>query len=160
MDASKIYAVVAGGIPILFVQNRLFLRICHFVQDNFFLKHFVYPYIYRRTRFLEPMTWSRLLLQSMYWLLNAAFHIVGVHNVDQAGNRAGVLSVLNLVPLFLASQVSLVADLLGVSLRTYLQIHGTIGFVATLQALAHVSVQLKTSTFSFGDSLQFYGFLV
>lgn len=78
----------------------------------------------------------------------------------QAGNRAGSLAALHLVPLLFTNRPSFAADLLGISLQTYLRLHSSIGVMALLQALVHTVIFCSRNVFHINDTLQFNGFLV
>lgn len=85
-----------------------------------------------------------------------------VGSIEEIGNRAANMAVVNLIPLLFSRQLSLVADLLGVSLRLYQQMHGSIGIMASLQALTltHVLIFRTRHSFAPGDVVQFSGFLI
>ncbi|KAI9736728.1 MAG: hypothetical protein M1834_000932 [Cirrosporium novae-zelandiae] len=100
-----------------------------------------------------------MLLQFLYWGANVACNVIGVHTVAQAGSRAGTLATINLVPLFIASNFSVAADLLGISLRGYTWIHNSVGVVVFLQGLVHVLISVIGTSLSLNVPFQLYGFL-
>jgi hypothetical protein len=91
---------------------------------------------------------------------NAFCNILGVYNWPQAGSRAAIFSVINLLPLLLAGQLSLAADLIGIILRSYIRIHGIVGYMVFAQTLARILIVVKTTAIVFKDNLHFYGLLI
>ena len=58
--------------------------------------------------------------------------------------RAGTLSITNLIPLFAGPHLSTLADLLGVTLSMFRQIHRSAGVMAVLLAVFHVLVAVAS----------------
>ena len=133
------------------IQNRTLFYI---------FKYLIYPTLIRRSRFFDPLSPLHAIMISVYWLGTAACNVVGARTITQVGKRAGALATLHLIPLFFANRMSLVADLLGISLQTYLRLHKSIGIMALLQSLIHTSIYLSQHTVNLKDHMQFYGFLV
>lgn len=59
-----------------------------------------------------------------------------------AGNRAGTLSLINIVFLVASFYLSNIADLLGVSLRNCRRIHRAIGWMLLVLVLFHITATL------------------
>jgi predicted ferric reductase len=84
------------------------------------------------------------------WYLGAADLIAGTifcfsfraPAIEQAGRRAGTLSLVNLIPVFAGPHLSTLADLLVLTLATFQQIHRSAGLMAVLLAVFHVLVAL------------------
>ena len=55
----------------------------------------------------------------------------------EAGNRTGILSLINLMPLFLGPHLDFLAGLMGVSLHNLHNIHGSAAVVSLLLGAAH-----------------------
>lgn len=163
MDPAQIYGIVAGGMFFVLLLYRMYTRISRWIQNRtifYIFRYLIYPTLCRRRRFLEPITRWQSLLTLIYWLSTAVCNLVGVRTLPQAGSRAGVLSVLHLIPLLFTSRLSFAADLFGLSLKTYFQLHGSLGLMATLQGLIHILIYVTHNTFRISDPLQFYGLLV
>ncbi|KXL50146.1 hypothetical protein M433DRAFT_157048 [Acidomyces richmondensis BFW] len=79
-----------------------------------------------------------------YFALNVVFCVISInwHDTktfyDDGRNRTGVLSVLNMIPLFLlAGRNNPLIWLLGISFDTYNLVHRWIGRIVVLEAVAH-----------------------
>ncbi|KAH6871729.1 hypothetical protein B0T10DRAFT_590784 [Thelonectria olida] len=59
-------------------------------------------------------------------------------------SRAAILSLINIGPLFLAPHLSFLADLFGVLLTTYRQVHRSCGLVSASLLLAHALAAMRT----------------
>lgn len=163
MEPTQIYSIVAGGMLFSLFLYRSYSRISDWIQDRtifYVFKYLIYPLFFRRRWFLDPITRWRFTLTFVYWLGTALCNVIGVKTWSQASNRAGVLSVLHLIPLLFSGRLSFAADLLGLSLKSYVRFHGVLGYMAFWQGLAHVLLQITHNVFRIRDSLQFYGLLV
>ena len=58
--------------------------------------------------------------------------MAGIGIVREAGNRAGALAVLHLVPLLLTNRAAVAADLLGISTQTYMRMHASFGLMLSI----------------------------
>lgn len=163
MNISQVYALALGSILTVLLTYRLAASLSHLVRVpiiSFFLKHILYPFVSRRFRYLGPITRLELLLQACYWGGTVACNVIGIHTVAQAGSRAGTLSLINIIPLLFAGQLGFAADLIGVSLRAYVQLHGSLGLMTFVQGLTHVLISINLSSFTVKDALHLYGLLV
>ena len=163
MDPVTIYSVAAGGIGVLFVLYNASSYISCWIQDRtlfYIFKYLVYPvFIQRSPLFTSFSRWS-VLITIIYWLGTAVCNIVGVRTIADAGNRAGVLAALHLIPLLFANRPSFAADLLGISLQTYLRLHSSFGIMALVQGLVHTFIFCSHNAFHIHNGLQFNGFVV
>jgi hypothetical protein len=156
----RLISIVGRLIPII---RRLISTVKHFFQNQitfFLLRKVVYPLLYRRFRFLAPITRLRALALVTYALLTVFLNLNGVHTVAEASIRAGWLSVANLIPLFVSARLAMAANALGLSLREAFAIHTAAGFMVIAQATIHIYLQLRNSRFRLDSSVPFYGFLV
>jgi len=163
MDPTQVYGITAGGILLALLSYRISSIMSHWIQDRTFflmLKYLVYPFLFRRRTFLQPFSRWRFLLLTLYWSATTACNLIGVRSLTEAGTRAGVLSTLHMIPLMFSSRLSFVADLLGLSLHTFHALHGSIGFMAVVQALIHVLIFVLQNALRLREPLHFYGFLV
>lgn len=95
---------------------------------------------------------SGLLLTSAlgYLAMNIAFCVVSIHwsggNVaTEIRNRTGVLSVMNMLPLFLlAGRNNPLIKLLDISFDTYNLMHRWIGRIVVLEAVAHTAAWMAS----------------
>lgn len=135
MDPVETYGVVAGGMFAILFLHHLYKLTSPWIQHRtlfYVFKYLIYPTICRRGRIHGAITRWRAFLTLLYWLGTATCNIVGVKAVSEAGNRAGILSILYLIPLLFSSRLSFAADILGLSLITYNKLYGSVGFMACL----------------------------
>lgn len=164
MELTRLYSIIIGGVFVLLVLYHTavnLFRALHTRTLHFVLKHLVYPIVLRRQRLVGPWTRWYLLLQLVYWGVTLSCTSIGVRTLAEAGARAGTLGVIQLVPLFFGGHLGFAADMIGMPLLTYRQIHGSIGTLAFVLSLFHALVNLITGPgFSFRNDLQLYGFIV
>lgn len=164
MDLTQVYSIIFGGIfilPVLYHTIANLFHILHTHMIQFVLRHIMYPVILRRHRLLGPWTRCYLICQLLYWSVTLSCTSIGVRTWAQAGSRAGTLAVVQLVPLFFGGHLGFAADLIGIPLLTYRQLHGSIGTMVFVLSLFHVLINLlDNKRFSFQDDIQLYGFVV
>jgi len=148
MDASQVYGIVIGGIfcVLLLINGRpLIARLVRYFSP-LISKHLIYRYVLRRHRFLGPWSRADALVQLIYIAGNVFCFSFRASTILQAGLRAGTLSVINLIPLFAGPHLNTLADLLGVSLNMFRQIHRSAGIMAALLTIFHVLVAVASQT--------------
>jgi len=163
MDPVSIYGLAAGGICIISFLYYASSHISRWIQDRtlfYVFKYLIYPVFIKRTRLSTPFSRWHALLMALYWSGTAACNIVGVSTMVQAGNRAGALAALHLIPLLFTNRPSFAADLFGISIQTYLRLHSSVGIMALLQALVHTVIFCSRNVFQINDTLEFNGFMV
>ncbi|KAM5341397.1 hypothetical protein ACJ41O_014428 [Fusarium nematophilum] len=79
----------------------------------------------------------------MFLVANAVALSAGVGNVNSFIRRSGLISVINLVPLFLGGQMNIIASRCGIGLRAYTRIHRWLGAVAIIEGLLHAIVSVS-----------------
>ena len=114
---------------------------------GFALKHVVYPHLIPRIPFFGAATRFGVLVVSMYLVANILLIMVG--DTSGRGGRAAALSVINVIPLLCGPRLSLVAKLLGISVRSSTWSHQWFGRAAVAEALLHTVISL-TSSNAFG----------
>ena len=160
-EVTQFYAIAAGGVFAVILILRFLLYVGQVVTtfaSVFILRHVQYPYFLQRRRILGPWTRSSVALQVAYWATTIFCTFFQVSDLADAGKRAGTLSLINTIPLYAGLHLSFVADLLGVSVRTYIRFHGSVGVMAGALALLHVS--LAVIQHSPGAGAQIYALLV
>ena len=163
MDVTQFYAIVAGGIISLLLIIRVVIRAMHFLQpwSTLLLRHVLYPFLLKRHRFVGPWTRAKVFLQLSYLTVNIFCNTFGVSTVKEAGTRAGILSLINLVPVYLGIHLSFLGDLFGISLPAYHFVHGSTGAMSVMLGLFHVIVNVAGNTsLSYGVSGQLFGLIV
>ena len=163
MDPVQIYGLAAGGIFVTCLLYCASSYVYRWIQDRtlfLIFKYLIYPFLIKRSFLFSPLSRWHALLTVIYWSGTAVCNIVGVSTIAEAGNRAGSLAALHLIPLLFASRAGFAAELLGLSLQTYMRLHKSFGFMALLQSLIHIIIFLSSHALQTGDHLQFYGLLV
>lgn len=144
MEITQIYAVAAGGVFLILMIIKGFPFIQHVLRSLAITisKYLTYPFVVRRHRLLGPWSPADVLLQLLYIALNILCVTFRVTSFNEAGDRAGTLSIVNMAPLFFGLHLSFLADLLGLSSSNYRRIHRSAGIISfalvTLHLLAAV----------------------
>ena len=163
MDFLLIYVIVICSIVALPILFRISTALKKIFQRHIFitfLKHFVYPLLYQRTRILPSITRFQFFLSICYTIITLFFNLWGITTAAEASSRAGVLSIANFIPLLFSGRKSLAADMLGLNVQTVASAHTAIGLVVSIQATVHAVLATKLSNFKWENLLDFYGFLV
>jgi len=172
MNAPLIYSLTVAAIfaTLLLVRIIPFLQRFHLIPVlkrfhlipvlSFFLKEIAYPFIYRRMSMLSPITRLQGLVLTVYILFMLFCNLRGVSNAAEASTRAGWLSAMNMIPLFVSGRLAMAAKILGFSLREISAVHNATSFMVVSEALTHISLELRRSPLHFGFPTQFWGFLV
>ena len=108
-----------------------------------------YRYILHRHRLVGLWSRASVLLQLIYIAGNITCISLGVSHsrlqistLSQAGLRAGTLSTINLIPLFVGPHLGSLVDLLGVNPSAIQQIHRLAGVMAVLLAVFYTLVAI------------------
>jgi len=157
MDITQIYAVAAGGALAFLVIVKLWLSITRFLRlqtYGFVLKHVVYPYLLRRHRYIGPWTRGSVLLHVFYLTAVIFCNSYRVNSLTEASTRAGNMSLINTIPLYLGFHLGFIADVLGISLRVFSRLHGSIAFISAALGLFHAVVSMASGPSRFHDATQ------
>ena len=111
----------------------------------FLLKHFIYPHIFRRLRFIGAATRSEVVAISLYVAINALCVALPRAQSTDISTRAATMSVINIVPLLCGPRLILITQLLGIRRRTHLSLHKWIGGTAVALALLHTVLSVVHS---------------
>ena len=163
MEPVSIYGIAAGGIFLLFFSYRASAYISRWIQDRtlfYVFKYLVYPILFPRTVLSQPFSRWQAFLMIVYWSGTAVCNLIGVDNAAQAGNRAGALAVLHLIPLLCTNRPAFAADLLGISSQTYMRLHASFGIMALLQTLIHTIISISHNAWNVKEGVQLYGLMV
>lgn len=142
MDIAKVYAVVLGasfGLILLINSLPLIACLVRYLTPRI-SKHLIYRHILHRHRLLGPWSRAGVLMQLIYIAGNICCLKFWNTTSSQAGLQAGTLAIINAIPLFAGPHLGTLADLLGVSLSTFRQIHRSAGVMAVMHAVFHVLV--------------------
>ncbi|KAI0836083.1 hypothetical protein F5Y06DRAFT_274157 [Hypoxylon sp. FL0890] len=146
------YAILSGSILALLMLLRLF-RFCHVHFRTWLHRHLIYPILISKVTRLQ----AGLLL--IYVSINAMVLVLFLKNTVELKQRAALVSILNMVPLFLGGRTSPLADLGNISLHTYYYWHVWVGRVAAIQSLLHAGLSLYQPT-SKRDSITISGWII
>ncbi|KAJ5987708.1 hypothetical protein N7481_002918 [Penicillium waksmanii] len=151
MNVSSIYAIAAGGcfLALFLIQTRTtmvgWIESCSVLIS----RHVTLPTLIHRHRVWGP--WSRLnfLIYLIYIIVNIIIVFFYTHSVAQAGRRARELALINLTFPLSATHLGCLADLLGITWRTYCKIHQATGWMSVALLSFHVVAGCQSRGFSF-----------
>ncbi|KAH6970371.1 hypothetical protein BKA56DRAFT_496850 [Ilyonectria sp. MPI-CAGE-AT-0026] len=159
MDSITIYAISLCGVfvAVFLVANllpisiRLLKWFCRVVSRSLLvIFHYThYRHVINRHSAVGPWVLSAVLANIAYIVGNIICLNPQAENVV---TRAGLLSLINMAPLFLGSHLSFLADLFGLPLRTFRHIHRSCGLMSAALVLVHaVLVATKQGSFSMNN---------
>lgn len=153
--AVYVYMIALAGIFLLvFFIAHLFHRLVAITTwiGTQVTRFFSYHFVIDRHTLIGPWTASSLFIHMLYIASNAACLCYKLENLSGAASRAGTLSLANLAPVFLGVHLSFLADILGVSLRTYQRIHRSCGLMASSLLFSHGLLAMsQKASFSLKD---------
>lgn len=164
MEIPAIYAIAAGGIIFSFVLVKAlyYLAPLKSIVSVLVSKYLIYPYFLGRSQFIGPWTRAGVLLHVVYLATNLFCLFFGAASDSHVGRRAGELSLVNITFLFLAPYLSLLADILGVSIRTCRKIHRSTAWMSVLLLTIHIviAILINRTAFPARDVNNFYAIIV
>jgi len=145
MDSPSWYSFVSGCLIALWLLLLSVYRVVRAItsgclQLSFVLKHFVYPLLFPRIRFVGTVTRVGAVAVVVYLLANILLVLIGTR--ANIGNRAATMAVINMIPLLCGPRLSLVAELLGITRRNSIWSHQWFGRTAVAQVLLHTITSL------------------
>ncbi|EGY20836.1 ferric reductase transmembrane component 3 [Verticillium dahliae VdLs.17] len=149
MDAVIWYSLAIGGPLATSIIVNIALLAFHIVKyiaarD---LPHYLsLRQICQTIRPFKNITWLHLIVAIAFISTNILTISYGVKDAAGFIRRSGVLSVINMAPLFLGTQMNLIASRCGLSLQSFVAVHRWLGIMAILQGLSHAVVALTTQT--------------
>ena len=148
MDITQIYSLAAGGIFVVMIVVRGIPALQYTSRKLAIAtsKYLIYPFVVRRHRLLGPWSPVDILLQLLYIALNAFCVFFRVTSLEEAEDRAGTLSIVNMAPTFFGPNLSPLADLLGLSLSNYRQMHRSAGTMSSVLVAFQLSVGVYKKT--------------
>ena len=140
MEITQIYAIIAGGVFLILMIIKAFPFIQQILQSLAIaiFKYLTYPFVVRRHRLMDLWSPADILLQLLYIALNVFCVTFRANSLNEAEDRAGTLSIVNMAPLFFSLHLSFLADLLGLSLSNYRRIHHSAGTISFALVALHV----------------------
>lgn len=101
------------------------------------LRHLVYRLVLRRHRLVEPWSFRDFIFRCVYILTNIFCSAYRTYTIVEADKRTGILSLINLMPLYFEPHLDFLAKLLKVSLHDLHTIHGSAAGMSILLSAAH-----------------------
>jgi len=164
MDIPKWYAIALGSLILLYVVACLFFAIASLIQAYgklYFLKYLFYPQIPRYLRRSRKTTRFDVLILLAFLIANTLALTIDIKkDTDRFIKRSGLISVINLMPLFIGGQMNIVASRCGVGLRAYTRIHRLLGRIAVLEGFIHVVASFSSNKFNFRTQTSIAGLIV
>lgn len=164
MNFLAIYAIAAGGIlgTLFLVRIGPSLMSLSSTASVMISKHLSFPYILSRHKLVGPWTRANVLLYMVYLAVNIFFVAYQGPSAVGFGRRAGTLSLINMGFLVLATHLSFLADILGVSLQTCQRIHRAVGYTTSGLLAFHIIVTLaiRQETFPLNDERNLFALIV
>lgn len=163
IDPLGIYAIILGGIILIpFINNAVKNVLSLIIRRAIFfaLKHLIYPLMLKKySRYLK---YSRFwgLAQLLYWTGTLTANFIGTHDLSQIQKRAGVLAMINMLPLALNRRLDFLARILGLPILFISHCHSTLGIMTLLQSLFHMSLALYRAKLDIKSKIQLYGIIV
>ncbi|KAK4075197.1 hypothetical protein Purlil1_12761 [Purpureocillium lilacinum] len=101
---------------------------------------------------------KHILMLALYWGANFSCLFIFFAGLQDAGKRAGRLSLINLLVLYAGPHLSVLADIVGLAIPTYRRLHSSVAATSFFMAVFHVVVAsikhvdplLSTSKSAFG----------
>lgn len=164
MNVTQIYAIATGVIFSLCIIVHMALLFVWLLQpcNMFVVKFFLYPLMLWRHWFFKPWTWVQVFFHLLYLAVNIFCSTFQVSTVREVGNRAGTLSLINMMPFYFTYHLSFISDILGLFLLTYHCIHASTGVMSVFLGLVHAIINVVTTTNLnlFSASGQLFKFIV
>lgn len=151
MEITLGYAIGMGGVILLLALINILPCLPFIIPPTWPLiqwgfRYLTYPYLLHRHRFIGPWTGMDIIIQLIYIASNSFCLGFQTSSIRQCGIRAGNLTLINLIPLFLGPHLSFLTDIFGVSLATIKLIHRYSGLVACSLMVFHVAAILASHT--------------
>lgn len=163
MEIIQAYAIAVGGVFSIYFVIAILPYLKPFIAkiSLFAFKHLIYPQFLRRHQLLGPWTLAGTFIQLTYIAINVFCFSFRVSSISNAGLRAGNLSLINIMPLFLGPHLSFLAGLFGVSLDTYRLVHRSAGIISVMLLLFHVLTAVAVgAAFPLSEPANRYGLTV
>ncbi|PVH70391.1 cell surface metalloreductase [Cadophora sp. DSE1049] len=155
METVDIYAICVSGTFAAFFLITFRSRFLHFVQHIVLLisKYLTYPQILLRHSSFGPWSLAGIIVHTAY--ITANVYCLGFWKLTAAkvGLRAANLALINMMPLYLGPHLSFLADLLGVSLKSFRMVHRSAGMMSFVLVLLHILVVIARGTSGFSLSV-------
>ncbi|KAH7357680.1 hypothetical protein B0T11DRAFT_329580 [Plectosphaerella cucumerina] len=126
MDAVAWYSAALGGpleASIVINIALLAFSILRYVADRDILRYLSLKQVWRGVRLFRTVTWLDLVAAAVFVSANAVAMSYDIRDTPGFIRRSGVLSVVNMIPLFLGTRMNVIASGCGLSLPAYIAAH-------------------------------------
>ena len=152
MDVTRGYAIAMGGIVFLIALLRLLSHERVTIPAS---RYLTYGFLIRRHRFVGPWSGAYVAQQLIYLGVNVV--CVGYPfsqlSISESGRRAGTLSLINMIIPLAGPHLGFLADLSGIPLRTFRQVHRSAGLMSLVLLLYHMlGVWISRTSFTMGQA--------
>lgn len=163
MDANEIFLCALGGV---FVVMSL-VRMCRGAARPLsslrraFYKYVVYPPLFDTTYTWAQCSRLSLLCRVLYVTGNVFCLLFRSPTTAKVGRQAGILAVINTLPLYLGAHHASTADWLGLTRPTFRSLHRDLALMAVAMGVIHSAIMLTSGvSFAWNNREHFYGALV
>lgn len=155
MDITQWYGVALGSLAALII---LFSNL-HIRPAVFLLKHIFYPQIHPLIRGTSKTTRFEAILIGSFLVGNVLCTSLGIKSPSDFVKRTALVSVINIIPLFLGGRINTIVSFSRVKYEPYARIHRWLGRIAIVECIVH-STLASASQKSFHSRSQIYGLTV
>jgi hypothetical protein len=164
MEAVNIYAICVSGTFAAFFLITFRSYFLQFVQYVVLLmsKYLTYPQILRRHSLFGPWTLAGIIVHTAFIAANVYCLEFWKLSAIKVGLRAANLALINMMPLYLGPHLSFLADLFGISLKSFRIVHRSAGIMSFVLVLLHIFVVIARGIGGFSLSVpeNLYGVVV
>ncbi|CAK7237495.1 hypothetical protein SBRCBS47491_009996, partial [Sporothrix bragantina] len=138
MDVSQWYAIVFSSLLASAAVVYLFIFAASRVTTATWVRKLACRNVPAVLQGSDMAAWLDYAVLFVFLLANVLVLAIGNRDAADFVRRSASLSLANLVPLFLGSQMNSVANVLGLRLRAYSRMHRWLGRVAVVEGLVHM----------------------
>ena len=148
MNIVDVYALILEVVHLILISRHLLswgkrlLEQLHRLSD----KHLRLPHVISRRWWIGPWTRLVILRQTIMTAITLFTVFYDATDASSIVRHAGVVSLVNMTPAYLAPHLSYGADLFGLSLPTFTSLHAEIGASVVLPMAIHVAAAVKSSS--------------
>lgn len=163
INKSQWYAIIIATITSFLIGYFLLKTIIEFFNDKvlfYIRKHLLYRrfHVYRRAS--STTSWFQSLIICTFVLGNAVNLFLRANSRVDLMHQAGLLSIINLIPLGLGGHMNLVADSCGLDPESFNCMHRWIARVAVIEGLFHAILGITLGNTTWQHSTQIAAIVV
>lgn len=140
MEILTFYAIAVGSLLAILFLIRISSAVLRLTSalSSIVSKHLTYPNLLDRHRLVGPWTRANAFVYVGYVVTNVFLVSFRASSATVAGHRAGTLSLINLSFLILTTNLSFLANALGLSMAAYQRMHRAMGWMTGILLAFHV----------------------